>query len=112
MTKGHSFIPEFDKDQVRADHKENKEAKIARLGELHRRHMEELYGVLVSKNNLSAKPVPQEILQMQIQGIVASSDLSALVDCLEQMGKIDRVDFTAQCVRRMERSLKAFKGPF
>jgi hypothetical protein len=55
--------------------------------------------------------MPPGVIDVQIQSLVCVSDLAALVDCLENMGKIDRVEFMAASVNRLGRMLQAIERP-
>jgi hypothetical protein len=99
------------KAEIRAEWSEDKKRKVATGQREHQKIIENLSEVLNRRNALSGKPMPPGVIDVQIQSLVCVSDLAALVDCLENMGKIDRVEFMAASVNRLGRMLQAIERP-
>jgi hypothetical protein len=88
------------REEVRAQWSAEKRQKIDTLESQHKKILENIYGTLMRRNNLAAKPESVTSINSQVQALVTSSDLAALIDALEGMGKLDRVDYMNRCVER------------
>lgn len=88
-------------DDTRAQYSEEKKAKISKLEIDYKQLQERVFRHLHSRNSLSPKPLPDTVLAFQLQGLSCAADIGALVDALEAMGKIDRVDYVNCCVNRL-----------
>jgi hypothetical protein len=92
-------------------HEEFKKSRISALEEKYKKLQQQLYSTLLSRNNFSPNKLSPEGVSVQLQSCLAASDLGALVDCLERMGSISRVDFVAQCVERLHHTVLAIEKP-
>jgi hypothetical protein len=90
---------------------EEKRAKVAKLEDAHRASLTHVKMALMRKNSFAAKPMSEQMIDIHCQALATTADLGALIDTFEGMGKIDRVDFMARCVERMNRMLRAIEGP-
>lgn len=97
-------------DETRAKWSEDKRQKIAILEKEHHGILEAMYGALMGRNNLAVKKLAPEVIQMQVQEVTTAVDLAALIDTLEAMGKIDRLDFMHRCVQRFRKAASVIHG--
>ncbi len=95
---------------IRQKWSEDKRNKISALEIRHQHLLQTLSEILIRRNNLSVQKVPMDVITIQVQGLVVASEMAALVDTLEGMGKIDRLDYMINCVKRFENMAKSVDG--
>jgi hypothetical protein len=99
-------------DQIsdtRTEWDEKKKANISKI-EL---EMEDLnhriYAALNRRTFFATSTMTDKVNAVHLQVIVTASEIAGLVDTLEAMGKIDRVDFGARCVGRLRKLLSTLE---
>jgi hypothetical protein len=79
-----------------------KSAKIQSLEVQCKEQHEKLYCIFARRNNFAAKPESQEAILAKVQSFVTNAELAALVDALDAMGRLDKVDYVKRCVDRLK----------
>lgn len=92
-----------EKAEIRTKYSEEKRQKLATLEREHQTILENVYRTLAYRNELSSPRQPEAAITAAVQGLVNSAGLAAIVDTLELMGRIDRLDYTARCVDRFRK---------
>lgn len=101
----------MDLQEIRAEHIESRDSKIAVLESRYQRLTDQLLNNLINRNNLSPQRLTLPQIAIQVQSLLACSDLRALVDVLAGMGQIDKLDFISKCVETLHRTILNLERP-